>query len=84
MSDVAIHIYRRYTVHEKAQNFVVPIPLSNGWHQEQVDELFSSLLGGAGIEGAGAEREDGLVMGVLPGASHEQAADVSLSGLRVF
>ena len=84
MADIAIQLDRRYTVHEKAQNFVVPIPLSNGWHQEQVDELFSSLLGGAGIEGAGAEREDGLVMGVLPGASHEQAADVSLSGLRVF
>lgn len=75
-------------MHEKAQNIVVPIPLSNGWHQEQVDELFSSLLGGAGMEGAGAEREDGLVMGGLPGSSdgtgHNQAAEVSLSGLRVF
>ncbi|KIR34205.1 hypothetical protein I352_03442 [Cryptococcus deuterogattii MMRL2647] len=32
------------TVHEKAQNSVVPIPLSQGWHEEQVDELFSFNL----------------------------------------
>ncbi|KAL0245574.1 hypothetical protein I308_104706 [Cryptococcus tetragattii IND107] len=29
----------RYTVHEKAQNpSVVPIPLSQGWHEEQMEE----------------------------------------------
>jgi hypothetical protein len=82
------HPVPRYTVHEKAQNFVVPIPLSNGWHQEQVDELFSSLLGGAGIEGAGADREDGLVMGVVSGtgldADSRENTEVSLSGLKVF
>lgn len=42
----------RYTVHEKAANFVVPIPLSGGWEEGQVDELFSSLFGGVGMEGA--------------------------------
>lgn len=82
------HPVPRYTVHEKAQNFVVPIPLSNGWHQEQVDELFSSLLGGAGIEGAGADREDGLVMGVVSGTGVDvdsrENTEVSLSGLKVF
>nr|KIR88239.1 hypothetical protein I308_01299 [Cryptococcus tetragattii IND107] len=32
----------RYTVHEKAQNpSVVPIPLSQGWHEEQMEERFS-------------------------------------------
>lgn len=32
-------------MHEKIQNFMVPIPAVNGWHEEQVDELFASLLG---------------------------------------
>lgn len=36
----------RYEVHEKLQNFMVPIPVSRGaWHEEQIDELFASLLG---------------------------------------
>lgn len=69
-------------MHEKAQNFVVPIPLSNGWHQEQIDELFTSLLGGAGIGGAGADREDGLVMGM--GTDNVESESVPMSGLRVF
>lgn len=42
----------RYTVHDKAANFVVPIPFEGGWHEEQVDELFSSLFGGVGLKGA--------------------------------
>lgn len=37
----------RYEVHEKLQNFMVPVPTSRGaWHDEQIDELFASLLGG--------------------------------------
>lgn len=35
----------RYEVHEKLQNFMVPVPVHNGWHEEQIDELFASLLG---------------------------------------
>lgn len=36
----------RYHVHEKLQNFMVPIPAQRGaWHEEQIDELFASLLG---------------------------------------
>ena len=31
-------------MHEKIQNFMTPID-AGGWHDEQVDELFSSLLG---------------------------------------
>ncbi|GJE91121.1 TRAUB-domain-containing protein [Phanerochaete sordida] len=35
----------RYQVHEKLQNFMVPITVAKGqWHDEQVDELFASLL----------------------------------------
>lgn len=41
----------RYEVHEKLQNFMPPIPLPGMWHTEQIDELFSSLLG-KGLEGA--------------------------------
>lgn len=37
----------RYQVHEKLQNFMVPIPTGCGaWHEEQIDELFASLMGG--------------------------------------
>ncbi|KAF8223528.1 TRAUB-domain-containing protein, partial [Tricholoma matsutake] len=32
-------------VHEKLRNFMVPIPVVGSWHEEQIDELFSSLLG---------------------------------------
>ncbi|KZS94388.1 TRAUB-domain-containing protein [Sistotremastrum niveocremeum HHB9708] len=35
----------RYDVHEKLQHFMVPVPNATGWHDEQIDELFSSLLG---------------------------------------
>ena len=36
----------RYEVHEKIQNFMVPVPLGPGvWHEAQIDELFASLLG---------------------------------------
>jgi len=34
----------RYHVHEKLQNFMVPIP-AGSWHEEMIDELYSSLLG---------------------------------------
>lgn len=35
----------RYEVHEKLQNFMVPVPVVGAWHEEQIDELFASLLG---------------------------------------
>lgn len=36
----------RYEVHAKLQNFMVPVPVTHGgWHEEQIDGLFSSLLG---------------------------------------
>ncbi|GAO46944.1 TRAUB-domain-containing protein [Saitoella complicata NRRL Y-17804] len=34
----------RYHVHEKLQSFMAPIPTAQ-WHDEQIDELFASLLG---------------------------------------
>ncbi|KAJ9123614.1 hypothetical protein QFC24_003830 [Naganishia onofrii] len=68
----------RYTVHEKAQNFTVPTPLETTWGTEQIDELFTSLLGGAGMEGAGADQDDRGVMGAVVDG------DAGLGGLRVF
>jgi protein AATF/BFR2 len=50
-------------VHEKLQNFMVPIPLAanGGWHEEKIDELFASLMGRtlpkAGMDGVGADGE---------------------------
>jgi protein AATF/BFR2 len=77
VTDETFSLLNRYTVHEKAQNFTVPIPLSTPWATEQIDELFTSLLGGAGLAGAGAERDDQGVMGV-------DAQESGLSSLRVF
>ncbi|OCF34222.1 protein BFR2 [Kwoniella heveanensis BCC8398] len=68
----------RYTVHEKAQNFIVPIPLRGGWHEEQVDELFSSLFGGVGMQGAVAENRVEVDAGV------DGEGLSGLGGLRVF
>ncbi|KAF8557735.1 TRAUB-domain-containing protein [Imleria badia] len=41
----------RYEVHEKIQNFMVPVLTQGSWHDERIDELFASLLG-KGFEGA--------------------------------
>lgn len=35
----------RYEVHDKLQNFMVPVPVVGAWHEEQIDELFASILG---------------------------------------
>jgi protein AATF/BFR2 len=43
-------------VHEKLQNFMVPVPVHGVWHEEQIDELFASLLG----KGFGAVVEEGI------------------------
>jgi protein AATF/BFR2 len=64
----------RYEVHEKLQNFMVPVPVKGQWHEEQIDELFASLLG-KGFEHAIGPVDDEEVVGAQP---------VSLEGLRVF
>lgn len=38
----------RYETHEKLQHFMVPV-VRGGWHEEQIDVLFSSLLGGVSV-----------------------------------
>ncbi|KAG5652042.1 hypothetical protein H0H81_006492 [Sphagnurus paluster] len=47
----------RYETHEKLQNFMVPVPIISGWHEEQIDELFASLLG-KGFEGHSHEGDE--------------------------
>lgn len=62
-------------MHEKLQNFMTGVPVVGAWHEEQVDELFASLLGrGVGAGGAGGDEEGGRE-GTVPEA---------MSGFRVF
>lgn len=67
----------RYEVHEKLQNFMVPVPAVGAWHEEQVDELFASLLG-KGFEGA-LDANDGYGE-----AGQESLGEALSSGFRVF
>jgi protein AATF/BFR2 len=52
---------------------MVPIPVTSGWHDEQIDELFSSLLG------TGFQDRD-----VLDQEEPPTQAPVDLAGFRVF
>ncbi|KAF8972656.1 apoptosis antagonizing transcription factor-domain-containing protein [Flammula alnicola] len=61
-----------YEVHEKLQNFMVPVPVPGAWHEEQVDELFASLLG-RGFENIGINAEEPQVQ-----------RDIEVGGFRVF
>ena len=65
----------RYTVHEKIQNFMVPIPKAT-WHEEQIDELFASLLGGA-------EKKDGIG-GVVSDGNLASGDAVLTGGFKLF
>jgi protein AATF/BFR2 len=66
--------YARYEAHEKLQNFMVPV-VGGGWHEEQIDELFSSLLG-KGFENSMVD---------LNYEEHEEQVDEALkTGFRVF
>ncbi|KAF8323481.1 apoptosis-antagonizing transcription factor [Cantharellus anzutake] len=79
----------RYQVHEKLQNFMVPVQPRGLWHEEQIDELFGSLLG----RGFGGGRDTESTMDIdqeaggndRSGAVEEMSAWMSdLKGLRVF
>ncbi|KAL5531670.1 hypothetical protein ACEPAG_4547 [Sanghuangporus baumii] len=71
----------RFDVHEKLQNFMAPAPQPGGttWHEEQIDELFASLLG----KGFGAEVDSAPTVESRP----EMNGDVKNTlngGFRVF
>ncbi|KAJ7149531.1 apoptosis-antagonizing transcription factor [Mycena crocata] len=55
----------RYEVHEKLQNFMVPVPVLGMWHEEQIDELFSSLMG-RGFEGALGKEDETMGLDEAP------------------
>ncbi|KAG0345373.1 hypothetical protein BG004_003764 [Podila humilis] len=64
----------RYHVHEKLQSFMAPIP-SGTWHEEMVEELYSSLLGrrGGSLDDDEEEEQD-----------QDQEEVVPDDGLRIF
>jgi protein AATF/BFR2 len=67
----------RYQVHEKAQNFMVPVPLPAGaWHEAQTDELFASLLG------KGFDNPEGDVGDIRHSGLSADA--IVLSGFKIF
>lgn len=74
----------RYTVHEKAVNFGVPMEILGGWGEGQTDELFGSLLGGAGMKGGRSEGAGSGLEGMAGGLGGEESGLSGLGGLRVF
>ncbi|KAL8287556.1 hypothetical protein RQP46_003414 [Phenoliferia psychrophenolica] len=64
----------RYHVHEKVQNFMIPID-AGGWHEEQTDELFSSLLGRSFPKVAEEEERE---------EEAKKAGEVEVGSLRIF
>jgi protein AATF/BFR2 len=70
-------ILYRYQVHEKIQNFMVPVPLPAGaWHETQIDELFASLLG------KGFDNLEGDVGDIQHSGLSADA--LALSGFKIF
>lgn len=72
----------RYHVHEKIQNFMVPVP-TGSWHEEMIDELYASLLGRKQRdliteEEEAEEEKDG------DAADHEIVNGQAVDGLRIF
>ncbi|KAJ7453982.1 apoptosis-antagonizing transcription factor [Mycena galericulata] len=67
----------RYEVHEKLQNFMVPVPVPGMWHEEQIDELFSSLMG-RGFESALGKEDESM------GVDEPPSGDVLKGGFKVF
>ncbi|KAL0580603.1 DNA-directed DNA polymerase delta [Marasmius crinis-equi] len=66
----------RYEVHDKLRNFMVPITVRGAWHEEQIDELFASVLG-KGFE----KPSEGDVNGTR---DTMQADSDKLEGFRLF
>ena len=66
---------------------MVPIPTNGTWHEEQIDELFASLLG-RGFEGAAFEDMDSRKEAESENTTMDYVelmnGDHGLGGLRVF
>ncbi|KAM3583753.1 rRNA-processing protein bfr2 [Umbelopsis sp. WA50703] len=71
----------RYHVHEKLQNFMVPIPTGT-WHEEMIDELYASLLGRKQMDLTGdADIEEDKA---ADEEEHEIVNGEAVDGLRIF
>ncbi|THU91507.1 TRAUB-domain-containing protein [Dendrothele bispora CBS 962.96] len=70
----------RYEVHEKLQHFMAPVVVRGTWHEEQIDELFASLLG-KGFENATEQVESALS---APDIVSQEVPVGGLEGFRVF
>ncbi|KAF9362861.1 hypothetical protein BGX34_005371 [Mortierella sp. NVP85] len=70
----------RYHVHEKLQSFMAPIPAGT-WHEEMVEELFSSLLG---RKGGNLNDEDGEEADDTKEDNDEAQEEFEDDGLRIF
>ncbi|GAA5900568.1 hypothetical protein JCM8208_000537 [Rhodotorula glutinis] len=77
----------RYHVHEKVQNFMIPIEAGT-WHEEQVDELFASLLGRSFPQqqgSAGAATHDAPALDpALDEVAPARAGQIDVGTLRLF
>ncbi|KDE02836.1 hypothetical protein MVLG_06627 [Microbotryum lychnidis-dioicae p1A1 Lamole] len=71
----------RYHVHDKLQNFMVPIE-AGGWHEEKVDELFASLLGRSFPQVKSNDEEASKVSTGRSGATASEHVDAG--SLRIF
>jgi protein AATF/BFR2 len=56
---------------------MVPVPVLGMWHEEQIDELFSSLMG-RGFEGALGQEDESM------GVDEPPLGDVLKGGFKVF
>jgi protein AATF/BFR2 len=77
---LVMQLSTRYEVHEKLQNFMVPVPVPGSWHEEQIDELFASLLG-KGFENVYPEMAG---EGVEQETVENNLGEVLKEGFRVF
>ncbi|GAA5874675.1 hypothetical protein JCM3774_004779 [Rhodotorula dairenensis] len=78
----------RYHVHEKVQNFMIPIEAGN-WHDEQIDELFASLLGKSfaqanGTGNAGSLQQQQNLDPALDDVPNQSASQIEVGSLRLF
>ncbi|KIM74675.1 hypothetical protein PILCRDRAFT_99127 [Piloderma croceum F 1598] len=74
----------RYEVHEKLQNFMVPVPVQGSWHEEQVDELFASLLGKGFENPGGVYGADGEKVEEAEKRLEVELGEALKGGFRVF
>ncbi|GAA6035689.1 hypothetical protein JCM8097_004972 [Rhodosporidiobolus ruineniae] len=74
----------RYHVHEKAQNFMIPVEAGH-WHDEQIDELFASLLGRSFPQSQQQQDQaPDKLDPALDDAAPRNAGEIEVGSLRLF